>query len=52
MKSPPVQVTDDEARDNTEEFVLKYGWKAGKSTKSAKTKTAKPKTTKKTVKKK
>ncbi|PKK83902.1 MAG: inositol-3-phosphate synthase [candidate division Zixibacteria bacterium HGW-Zixibacteria-1] len=26
-KSPPVQYTDDEARQLTEEFILKYGWK-------------------------
>ena len=25
-KSPPVQFTDDEARQKTEEFILKYGW--------------------------
>ncbi|HDL03264.1 MAG TPA: inositol-3-phosphate synthase, partial [candidate division Zixibacteria bacterium] len=26
-KSPPVQYTDDEARQKTEEFILRYGWK-------------------------
>jgi len=26
-KSPPVQHTDDEARNLTEDFILKYGWK-------------------------
>jgi hypothetical protein len=25
MKSPPVQVRDSEARDNTEEFIEQYG---------------------------
>lgn len=30
-KSPPVQFTDDEARDKTEEFILKYGWKGAKN---------------------
>jgi len=31
MKSPPVQYTDDEARELTEEFIRKYGKKAAKS---------------------
>lgn len=31
MKSPPVQYTDDEARELTEEFIRKYGKKAPKS---------------------
>lgn len=31
MKSPPVQHTDDEARELTEEFIRKYGKKVAKS---------------------
>jgi len=35
-KSPPVQFTDDKARNLTEEFILKYGWKeASKSKRKA-----------------
>ncbi|MFH2036964.1 MAG: inositol-3-phosphate synthase [Candidatus Zixiibacteriota bacterium] len=60
MKSPPVQVTDDDARKNTEEFILKYGWKSDKETaktsrkvtlkgKTEKAKTVRRKTVKKAV---
>jgi myo-inositol-1-phosphate synthase len=53
-KSPPIQYTDDEARNQTEEFILKYGWKAEKKPKrkltlksrAAASKTASRKTTK------
>jgi myo-inositol-1-phosphate synthase len=52
-KSPPVQYTDEQARQMTEEFIAKYGWKqAGQkqplkiaACKPAKAKTAKAKTT-------
>jgi myo-inositol-1-phosphate synthase len=30
-KSPPVQYTDDEARQLTEEFITRYGWKKGQT---------------------
>jgi myo-inositol-1-phosphate synthase len=59
-KSPPVQYHDDEARNMTEEFILKYGWKGEKKakrkltlkSKAAKTKTASRKTAKTTRRKK
>ncbi len=37
-KSPPVQYTDDEARQKTERFILKYGWKKPKEPKKPKRK--------------
>lgn len=44
-KSPPVQYTDDKARNLTEEFITKYGWKQaskkGKTTRIAAKQTAK-----------
>ncbi|MEA1980945.1 MAG: inositol-3-phosphate synthase [candidate division Zixibacteria bacterium] len=33
-KSPPIQYTDDEARNMTEEFITKYGWKTTKAKKT------------------
>ncbi|UCD95263.1 MAG: inositol-3-phosphate synthase [Candidatus Zixiibacteriota bacterium] len=53
-KSPPIQYHDDEARNMTEEFILKYGWKAEKKPKrkltiksrAATTRTTSRKTTK------
>ena len=44
-KSPPVQFTDDEARNMVEEFIAKYGWKQSSSRKPAKKTTAKRKLT-------
>src|SRR4051794_9326703 len=35
MKSPPVQIVDDEAHENTENFIRQYGLKAEKKTKAA-----------------
>src|SRR3954452_20588773 len=35
MKSPPVQIVDDEAHENTENFIKQYGLKAEKKTKAA-----------------
>jgi len=35
MKSPPVQIVDDEAHDNTEKFIKQYGLKAEKKAKPA-----------------
>jgi myo-inositol-1-phosphate synthase len=35
MKSPPVQIVDDEAHENTETFIKKYGLKAEKKAKAA-----------------
>lgn len=35
MKSPPVQIVDSEAHENTERFIAKYGLKAEKKTKKA-----------------
>jgi myo-inositol-1-phosphate synthase len=35
MKSPPVQIVDDEAHENTETFIKQYGLKAEKKTKAA-----------------
>jgi len=48
-KSPPVQYTDDEARNLTEEFILKYGWKGQKKTTRKLTLKSKTKTGKKTT---
>ena len=36
MKSPPVQIVDDEAHENTETFIKQYGLKAEKKAKAAK----------------
>jgi len=36
MKSPPVQIVDDEAHENTERFIEQYGVKAEKKAKTAK----------------
>ena len=46
-KSPPIQFTDDKARNLTEEFILKYGWK--EASKPKRKTAAKKKTTKKTA---
>jgi myo-inositol-1-phosphate synthase len=35
MKSPPVQIVDDEAHENTEKFIKQYGLKAEKKAKTA-----------------
>ena len=35
MKSPPVQIVDDEAHENTEKFIKQYGLKAEKKAKAA-----------------
>ncbi len=35
MKSPPVQIVDDEAHENTERFIKQYGLKAEKKAKAA-----------------
>ena len=35
MKSPPVQILDDEAHENTEKFIKQYGLKAEKKAKTA-----------------
>jgi hypothetical protein len=35
MKSPPVQIVDDEAHANTEKFIKQYGLKTEKKTKAA-----------------
>ncbi len=35
MKSPPVQIVDDEAHENTETFIKQYGLKAEKKAKAA-----------------
>ncbi len=49
-KSPPVQYTDDEARQKTEEFILKYGWEKPKEPKKTKRKiTLKSKESSKTI---
>ncbi|MBU0984888.1 MAG: hypothetical protein KKA42_13530, partial [candidate division Zixibacteria bacterium] len=53
-KSPPVQYTDDQARNLTEEFITKYGWKQGKAKpkkKAAPRKAAAPRAEKPEVKK-
>ncbi len=50
-KSPPVQVTDDEARKMTEEFITKYGWKQVEKKKPAKRKPAAKKAAKSAKKK-
>ncbi|MFH1700225.1 MAG: inositol-3-phosphate synthase [Candidatus Zixiibacteriota bacterium] len=50
-KSPPVQYTDDEARDMVEEFIRKYGQKSSDG-KSSRKITLKGETTRKTAKKK
>ena len=36
MKSPPIQIVDDEAAENTEKFIKQYGLKAEKKSKAAK----------------
>ena len=35
MKSPPVQIVDSEAHENTERFITKYAYKAEKKAKAA-----------------
>jgi hypothetical protein len=37
MKSPPVQIVDSEARDNTERFIKQHARKAETKTKAAAT---------------